>query len=94
MTQIIALVLGAVAVAAVLAAILELRRDHDPALEQGLAWRCELCHDWRADPAISVRSYQIVLSTGVAMTRNVKYCNDRTDCIEGARDLEARKAFA
>lgn len=46
----------------------------------GLTWTCHICGDERPDKLISVLSYPIFEGA----KRNVRYCNDRVACLEGA----------
>lgn len=48
-------------------------------------WSCHICHEVRADAQISVITHHRVLAGGVAFDENVRYCNDRPACIEGAK---------
>lgn len=53
-----------------------------------LTWTCHVCGDERPDERISVfSSQQLFGTTGVMMTQNVRYCNDRPACIEGAKTV-------
>lgn len=47
-------------------------------------WRCEICHEVRPDGNTSVRTQEFVF-VGMEMDRNLIYCNDNMDCIEGAK---------
>lgn len=49
-------------------------------------WRCEICKEFRPDEDIDVLSYPLKVDGEVmpGATRNLKYCNDRDACIEGA----------
>ena len=49
-----------------------------------LTWTCHVCHEERPDAAISVLSTPIEVAPRVMATQNVRYCNDRRACIEGA----------
>lgn len=53
-----------------------------------LTWRCDICHDERPDANIHVITY--VLSDLPGAERNLKYCEDRPTCVEGA--IERAKA--
>lgn len=48
-----------------------------------ITWFCEPCGDRRPDEKISVLSRRREIF-GVVMTENVRYCNDREECREGA----------
>lgn len=49
-----------------------------------LTWMCHICGDERPDDKISVRKRQVMIKH-VETTINVRYCNDRTTCIEGSK---------
>lgn len=51
-------------------------------------WKCHICKEERPDDKISV--YQRPLLMGepgreITITMNIRYCNDRQECIEGAK---------
>ena len=50
-----------------------------------LTWTCHICGEERPDERISVYSSMKALSSGIEMKQNVRYCNDRAECIEGAK---------
>ena len=54
---------------------------------EGLVWTCHVCQDFREDKFISVFTRDIssnyALPAGTAQ-ENVRYCNDRAECREGA----------
>ncbi len=54
-----------------------------------LVWECHVCGAERPDERISVykRSSVIADTGGATITENVRYCNDRDECIEGAPDV-------
>lgn len=47
-------------------------------------WSCHVCGEERPDERISVRSRQLDLG-GIIGQENVRYCNDRLDCVEGSK---------
>jgi hypothetical protein len=47
-----------------------------------MTWRCHVCGDERPDEKISV--YKREHHSPVRMTENIRYCNDRQPCIDGA----------
>lgn len=53
-----------------------------------LSWRCHVCGETRPDAAISVLSVPTMLAGGVTATQNIRYCNDRAACIEGAPKID------
>lgn len=54
----------------------------------GLTWRCHVCGDERPDARIAVLSTERVHPNGVRFTENVRYCNDRPSCVEGASTIK------
>lgn len=48
-------------------------------------WRCEICKEYRIDALISVAKYRD--ESGIAQM-NVKYCNDRANCVARAHDID------
>lgn len=55
-----------------------------------LEWRCHVCGDTRPDAKISVYS-TIKMIGRVETQQNVRYCNDRPACIEGASSVDFLK---
>ncbi len=51
-----------------------------------LFWVCHICLRQRPNEKISVLSKPIDFGLGVIAKQNVRYCNDRPECIEGAKD--------
>jgi hypothetical protein len=48
-------------------------------------WTCHVCHDERPDAQISVYTSVIPMFKGrTEIKQNVRYCNDRQSCIDGA----------
>lgn len=45
-------------------------------------WNCEICGTEREDKFISVLTYPIKDFAGAE--RNLKYCNDKPNCLQGA----------
>lgn len=52
--------------------------------QESLFWTCHVCGDLRPDAAISVLTTRRRLH-GVEFEENVRYCNDRPACAEGAK---------
>lgn len=48
-----------------------------------LVWRCDVCGEERPDEKISV--FKREHYKPVRMTENIKFCNDRPACFEGAK---------
>ena len=49
-----------------------------------LTWTCHICKEERPDDKISVFKRDLNLR-GIIITENVRYCNDRPACIDGAK---------
>jgi hypothetical protein len=64
------------------------RRHREQRREVGRdGWTCHVCGDYRPDSAISVYSSTIMLAGNIPMQQNVRYCNDRPACQEGAKNV-------
>jgi hypothetical protein len=53
-----------------------------------LTWTCHICGEERPDEKISVRTADLSGEHNFppgTMKQNVRYCNDRPACIEGAK---------
>lgn len=50
-----------------------------------LTWTCHVCGDERPDDKISVFSRPRDFGHGIVAQENIRYCNDRASCIEGAK---------
>lgn len=50
-------------------------------------WKCHICGDERPDEKISVLSKPLIINGQVVLggQQNIRYCNDRPACIEGAK---------
>lgn len=48
-----------------------------------ITWTCHICGDERPDSKISVHS-RTTVHGNVPITENIRYCNDRLSCYEGA----------
>ena len=59
-----------------------------------LTWKCHICHEERPDDKISVLSKPIIINGQVVPggQQNIRYCNDRPACIEGAEGFSFYKA--
>lgn len=57
----------------------------------GITWKCHICGRERPDSRISVyttdRSDKVNMPPGT-MKMNVRYCNDRLECVEGAKTFD------
>ena len=55
-----------------------------------LTWKCHVCGEERPDRFISVFKTDISKQHGLpegTMIQNVRYCNDRINCIEKAKNF-------
>lgn len=50
------------------------------------SWTCHVCRRERPDSRISVHSTKRVVN-GIEIQENVRYCNDRPACAEGAKEI-------
>ena len=52
-------------------------------------WKCHICGEERPDEKISVLSKPIMINGQVVPggEQNIRYCNDRPVCIEGAKEF-------
>lgn len=49
-----------------------------------LTWTCHVCGEERTDAMISVHKRKLRIGS-VPVEENIRYCNDRQACIEGAK---------
>lgn len=57
-----------------------------PDILGALTWTCHICKEARPDRYISVVTKPFKFpDSEVTITENVRYCNDRSECIEGAK---------
>jgi hypothetical protein len=60
-----------------------------------LTWTCHVCKDERPDSVISVMSFDVVISKpgapAFSVTQNVRYCNDRPECVAEAPNVRFLK---
>lgn len=55
---------------------------------EDLTWTCHICSDERPDAAISVHKQPVLSDLGDDLIqRNIRYCNDRPSCHEGAINM-------
>lgn len=53
-----------------------------------ITWTCHICDDERPDERISVHKQPVRTEMGDNMvTRNIRYCNDRPECLHGATNM-------
>lgn len=50
-------------------------------------WKCHICGEERPDDKISVLSKPLVINGEVCGDQNIRYCNDRVACVEGAKEF-------
>lgn len=51
---------------------------------ENMTWTCHVCKDERPDRFISVFKRDTIRN-GVPVGENIRFCNDRPACIEGAQ---------
>jgi len=51
---------------------------------KNLSWVCHICEKERPDNKISVLSKPMNIP-GIVAEQNIRYCNDKSECIEGAK---------
>lgn len=68
-----------------------LRRQPSPSIQMmltpshpSLTWTCMVCYEDRPDSRIDVHTSIYQMGGGIVMRKNVRYCNDRPSCINGA----------
>lgn len=50
-------------------------------------WKCHICGEERPDDKISVVTKPLIINGQVCGEQNIRYCNDRPACIEGANEF-------
>ncbi len=50
-------------------------------------WTCHVCGEKRPDSKISVHSRPWVVDGQTLGQENIRYCNDRQSCIDGAKNV-------
>lgn len=50
-----------------------------------VTWKCHICGEERPNDKISVLSKPLVINGRSCGEQNIRYCNDRPACIEGAK---------
>lgn len=50
-------------------------------------WKCHICGEERPDERISVVTKPLVINGQTVGDQNIRYCNDRPVCIEGAKEF-------
>jgi hypothetical protein len=56
-----------------------------------ISWTCHICREERPDASISAITHHRTIN-GVPFEENVRFCNDRQGCIEGAKAFRFIKA--
>lgn len=52
-----------------------------------LTWTCHVCGVERPDAFIGVLTRERISDLGVRFRENVRHCNDRSECAEGAKEV-------
>ncbi len=50
-------------------------------------WKCHICGEERPDERISVVTKPLIINGKTVGEQNIRYCNDRPACIEGAKEF-------
>ena len=50
-------------------------------------WKCHICREERPDERISVVTKPLVINGQTVGDQNIRYCNDRPACVEGAKEF-------
>lgn len=50
-----------------------------------LTWKCHICKKERPDHLISVHKKPLVIKETACGSQNIRYCNDKPACFEGAK---------
>lgn len=50
-------------------------------------WKCHICKEERPDDKISVLSKPLLVNGQPCGEQNIRYCNDRPACLEGAKSF-------
>jgi len=50
-------------------------------------WKCHICGEERPDDKISVVTKPLIINGQACGEQNIRYCNDRPACIEGANEF-------
>lgn len=53
-----------------------------------MTWTCHVCGEKRPDAMISVYSTKVDYGYGVIADVNVRYCNDKQSCRDGAPNVD------
>ena len=53
-----------------------------------LTWKCHICNDERPDERISVLTKPLIINGAACGEQNIRYCNDRPGCIDGAQSKD------
>lgn len=53
-----------------------------------MEWSCHICKETRPDAMISVISKPLVMAGKVCGEQNIRFCNDKIECRQGAVDFD------
>lgn len=54
---------------------------------ENLTWTCHICKEERPDANISVFKKPLEINGQVMGEQNIRYCNDKSECLEGCKDF-------
>lgn len=63
------------------------RMTLSPVFGEPLTWTCHVCGVERPDAFIGVLTRERMSDLGVRFRENVRHCNDRRECAEGAKEV-------
>lgn len=51
-----------------------------------ITWKCHICGETRPDNKISILTKPLAMNSGLNIgEQNIWYCNDKPECLEGAK---------
>ena len=53
-----------------------------------ITWTCHICKEERPDDKISVITKPLTISGRHCGEQNIRYCNDRPECLKGAQSKD------
>ena len=77
-----------IATAVVLRRSRETDEQYVTRINKGLTWVCHICKEERPDAKISVLTKPLMFEGKQLGRQNVRYCNDKPSCLEGAKEFE------
>jgi len=50
-------------------------------------WKCHICGEERLNNKISVLTKPLIINGLACGEQNIRYCNDRQSCVDGAKEF-------